>query len=96
MSKRTFKPLPQTVREAQGQLFTVSWQLASLCHGPDIRSRWSEVPVPVSDPEFKHLIASGKNYANRLSKQDAEKLINWWINREGCGVFEFKMEPVCS
>jgi hypothetical protein len=84
MPKRTFKPLPQTVRTAEGQLFRCLYRVEWTALGPGERE-WDELFMP-----FRW----GEDYAKDLTKAQAEECVAWHRSRPHGKMFEYKIEPM--
>jgi hypothetical protein len=88
MAKRTFKPLPQTVRTAEGHLFRclyrVEWT-ARRPDGPESGRAWDKLFMPYSWNE---------RLAENLTKTKAEEVVAWHRRRPHGKMFEYKIEPM--
>ena len=86
MAKRTFKPLPQTVRTAEGQLFRCLWRVEWTARGPGERE-WGQLVQP-------HLAGFWGKPAVNLTKDEAEFTVAWHRSRPHGKMFEYKIEPM--
>lgn len=87
MGKRIYPPMPQTLREAPGQLFQVLWRISSVSL-EKYKPRWDNCPLPRFMQEPRKWTV-----ATNLTKQEADMVRVYWQAKPDCGCFEFK---VCS
>ncbi len=66
-----------------GRLYNVYWRVYS--PGKKADEDWLICPFPKVLDERLH--------AKNITKQEAERLIDWWSKQENCQMFEFKTEP---
>ena len=77
--------MPQTIREAPGELFQVLWRIGNIT-SEKYRPRWDNCPLPnFMQKPHKWQVATN------LTKPDAIMVREYWSAKKDCGCFEFKI-----